>query len=106
MSTPAEKTIVPEGFAPDTPHGGDEAVPEHLRAATSRLQFPPSYVVVGFYRLLSDSKLRVPAWQKCKHGFARGVAVGLVWVSASWPCARSLRGGRGARKSSRSHCRV
>ena len=106
MSTPTEKTIVPGGFAPDTPHGGDEAVPEHLRAATSRLQFPPSYVVVGFYRLLSDSKLRVPAWQKCKHGFARGVAVGLVWVSAGWPRARSLHEGRETWKWSRSHYRA
>ena len=45
-----------------------------------RLSFPPSYVVVGVYRLLSDKNLYVPAWQKCKHGFLRGAVIGLGWV--------------------------
>lgn len=46
-----------------------------------RLEFPPSYVVVGAYRLISDGSLRGPIWKKCKHGVARGGAVGLGWVS-------------------------
>ena len=79
--TPATPPV-PGGFGRDTPPSPySEDVPKNLRAATSRLQFPPSYVVVGFYRLVSDSKLRVPAWQKCKHGFVRGATVGIIWVS-------------------------
>ena len=65
-----------------SPYAVDENIPVNLRRATHRLQFPPSYVAVGFYRLLSDPKLRVPAWNKCKHGFMRGATVGLVWVSS------------------------
>ena len=83
MATPADKPVVPGGFTADSPSPSpyNQDVPESLRRATSRLQFPPSYVVVGFYRLVTDSKLRVPAWQKCKHGFVRGASVGLIWVS-------------------------
>ena len=83
---PAEKPIIPGGFAAgDTPSPYSEDVPENLRRATSRLQFPPSYVVVGFYRLITDRNLRVPAWNKCKHGFVRGASVGLIWVSIVSP---------------------
>ena len=46
-----------------------------------RLGFPPVYVVVGAYRLLTDKNLYVPMWEKCKHGFVRGAIVGLGWVS-------------------------
>lgn len=60
-----------------------DQIPPELRASTSRLSFPPSYVVVGVYRLLSDKTLYVPAWKKCQHGFVRGATVGLVWVSPS-----------------------
>ncbi|KAJ6631553.1 hypothetical protein B0H10DRAFT_1772935 [Mycena sp. CBHHK59/15] len=55
-------------------------VPSSLVRATSRLQFPPSYVIVGVYRLFTDKHLFVPAWQKCKHGAQRGAVVGLVWT--------------------------
>ena len=47
-----------------------------------RIAFPPIYVVVGVYRLLTDPNLYVPTWEKCKHGFVRGAVVGLGWVSA------------------------
>ena len=57
-----------------------ENVPGSLQRATLRLEFPPSYVVVGAYRLLSDKSLFVPIWQKCRNGFMRGAAVGGVWV--------------------------
>ena len=56
-------------------------VPPKLERAYSRLLFPPSYVVVGVYRLLSDEALYIPAWNKCKHGVVRGATVGFVWVS-------------------------
>jgi hypothetical protein len=57
-----------------------ESVPGTLQRAALRLEFPPSYVVVGAYRLLSDKSLFVPIWQKCRNGFLRGVTVGGVWV--------------------------
>ncbi|KAJ7188757.1 hypothetical protein C8R46DRAFT_877042 [Mycena filopes] len=55
-------------------------IPPSLIRANSRLQFPPSYVVVGVYRLFTDKLLYVPAWQKCQHGVQRGAVVGLVWT--------------------------
>lgn len=58
-----------------------EDLPPELRASTSRLNFTPSYVVVGVYRLFTDKSLYIPAWKKCQHGVVRGVSVGLVWVS-------------------------
>jgi hypothetical protein len=58
----------------------EEQVPDNLARATNRLQFPPSYVVVGVYRLFTDKALLVPAWQKCRNGTIRGATVGLVWV--------------------------
>ena len=82
-ATMDDKAVVPGGYSGgDVPSPYTEDVPENLRRATGRLQFPPSYVVVGFYRLITDRNLRVPAWQKCKHGFVRGATVGLIWVSS------------------------
>ena len=57
-----------------------EAVPAALERATDRLEFPPSYVVVGIYRLFTDKTLLVPTWKKCEHATIRGLGVGLVWV--------------------------
>ena len=65
-----------ESFAPHLTN-----VPSALERATLRLEFPPSYVVVGVYRLATDKSLHVPIWNKCKHGFIRGLAVGAGWVS-------------------------
>jgi hypothetical protein len=55
-------------------------IPDSLQRATQRLGFPPSYVVVGVYRLVFDKALFSPVWQMCRSGFLRGVAVGGVWV--------------------------
>ena len=58
----------------------NENIPGSLQHAALRLEFSPSYIIVGAYRLLSDRSLLVPIWQKCRNGFVRGVAVGGVWV--------------------------
>jgi hypothetical protein len=55
-------------------------IPDSLRSATQRLGFPPSYVVVGVYRLLLDKALFSPVWQNCRSGFWKSVVVGSVWV--------------------------
>ncbi|KDQ58230.1 hypothetical protein JAAARDRAFT_35040 [Jaapia argillacea MUCL 33604] len=60
------------------PHDHDHPI-SSLSRADARLQFPPSYVIVGVYRLCTDKNLYVPAWQKCKHGIVRGLAVGGIW---------------------------
>ncbi|KAH9851692.1 hypothetical protein C2E23DRAFT_780206 [Lenzites betulinus] len=89
---PAEKAaVVPGAYSGgDTPTPYTEDVPSNLRRATSRLQFPPSYVVVGFYRLVTDRNLYVPAWQKCKHGFVRGATVAIVWGVGSFKIQRKF----------------
>lgn len=61
----------------------DNPVPTQLARATRRLEFPPSYVVVGAYRLLSDQTLLRPSWDKCKHATRRGAIVGAIWVRNS-----------------------
>jgi hypothetical protein len=58
-------------------------VPPSLERAYARLLFPPSYVVVGAYRMMTDKNLYGPAWTKCRNGFIRGATVGFVWVSTS-----------------------
>ena len=78
----ANTPVVPGDFGNDVRAGEIENIPKNLQASTSRLQFPPSYVVVGVYRLLSDKSLRIAAWKKCEHGAVRGATVALIWVSA------------------------
>ncbi|KAF8263792.1 hypothetical protein EI94DRAFT_1739992 [Lactarius quietus] len=68
----------------------NEGVPGSLQRATLRLEFPPSYVVVGAYRLLSDKSLFVPIWQKCRSGVLRGLAVGGVWSFLTFSIQRGL----------------
>ena len=58
----------------------DRDVPHHLARATFRMDFPPSYVIVGVYRLCTDKNLYKPAWDKCRHAARRGAIVGVVWV--------------------------
>ncbi|KAF5373597.1 hypothetical protein D9758_000886 [Tetrapyrgos nigripes] len=70
----------------------EEQVPDNLVRATHRLQFPPSYVVVGVYRLFTDKALFVPAWQKCKNGTIRGTVVGLVWTFFTFGLQRRFIG--------------
>ncbi|KAJ2930310.1 hypothetical protein H1R20_g6757, partial [Candolleomyces eurysporus] len=48
------------------------------------MEFPPSYVLVGIYRLFTDKGVYKPAWDKCKHGARRGAIVGLVWVALTF----------------------
>ncbi|KAI9566343.1 hypothetical protein HD554DRAFT_2025659 [Boletus coccyginus] len=63
---------------------GSGSVPANLQRATFRLHFPPSYVVVGVYRLCTDRLLYKPAWDKCKHGVQRGLVVGFVWTCLTY----------------------
>lgn len=67
-------------FAGESAH---HHVPQQLKRATIRLEFPPSYVLVGVYRLFTDKNLYIPAWDKCRHGTRRGAIVGAIWVSGS-----------------------
>ncbi|KAF9523084.1 hypothetical protein CPB83DRAFT_776047 [Crepidotus variabilis] len=55
-------------------------VPPQLARATMRLEFSPSYVLVGVYRLFTDKLLYIPAWDKCKHAAQRGAVVGAAWA--------------------------
>ncbi|KZW02814.1 hypothetical protein EXIGLDRAFT_601302 [Exidia glandulosa HHB12029] len=55
-----------------------------------RLSFPPSYCLVGVYRLLHDPTLRSPIWDKCKHGVVRGGIVGLVWATFTWKAQKTF----------------
>ncbi|KAF8636768.1 hypothetical protein AX16_010971 [Volvariella volvacea WC 439] len=57
-----------------------ERVPPQLRRASFRLHFPPSYALVGVYRLFTDKLLYKPAWDKCRHGARRGAIVGAIWT--------------------------
>jgi hypothetical protein len=57
-----------------------EHVPPNLARAALRLEFPPSYVFVGVYRLFTDKNLYGPAWDKCKHATRRGAIVGSIWA--------------------------
>lgn len=50
----------------------------HVRE--TRLQFPPSYALVGVYRLVTDPNLYRPIWAKVQHGTRRGMIVGFSWV--------------------------
>jgi hypothetical protein len=44
------------------------------------MEFPPSYALVGVYRLFTDKLLYKPAWDKCKHATQRGAVVGAIWA--------------------------
>ena len=57
-----------------------EHVPATLERAANRLSFPPSYIVVGAYRLITDKSILVPVWKKSQHGVVRGLGIGAAWV--------------------------
>jgi hypothetical protein len=85
MSQSVHRLDMDENFFMRSPSEGsgpskDVNFPDSLQRATQRLGFPPSYVVVGVYRLVSDKALFSPVWQRCRSGFLRGVAIGSVWV--------------------------
>ncbi|KAF4563338.1 hypothetical protein EYR40_006939 [Pleurotus pulmonarius] len=67
-------------FEKSTTQSGLENVPKSLKSATMRMKFPPSYVIVGVYRLCTDKLLYKPAWDKCRHGARRGIIAGLIWA--------------------------
>jgi len=48
------------------------------------LHFPPSYTLVGLYRLLADPFIREPVLDKVKHAFLRGVVVSTIYSITSW----------------------
>lgn len=55
-------------------------IPSNLARAVTRMEFPPSYIVVGVYRLFTDKTLYKPVWDKCKHGTQRGGIIAIAWV--------------------------
>lgn len=48
------------------------------------LHLPPSYTLVGAYRLLTDPSIRKPVLDKIKHASIRGILVGAVYTVVSW----------------------
>jgi len=64
--------------------------PPELERASRRLQFSPSYVIVGIYRLVTDKSLYGPAWDKCKHGTQRGLVAGFLWTCVSFHIQRKF----------------
>jgi len=58
----------------------NQHVPPNLARANLRLEFPPSYILVGVYRLFTDPNLYKPAWDKCRHATRRGAIVAAGWV--------------------------
>ncbi|PPQ76580.1 hypothetical protein CVT26_012820 [Gymnopilus dilepis] len=65
-----------------------EHVPATLKRATLRMEFPPSYALVGVYRLCTDKQLYKPAWDKCKHATQRGAVVGAIWAFLTFSIQR------------------
>ncbi|KDR86127.1 hypothetical protein GALMADRAFT_219127 [Galerina marginata CBS 339.88] len=65
-----------------------EHVPAALQRATMRMQFPPSYALVGVYRLFTDKLLYKPAWDKCRHATQRGAIVGGIWALLTFSIQR------------------
>lgn len=80
---------IPGEYGEKTSSSGDN-VPLSLYRTTMRLEFPPSYVGVGIYRLCTDRALRIAAWDKCKHGARRGAIVGLIWTCLTYPIQKRL----------------
>jgi hypothetical protein len=70
--------------------GAHHHVPQQLKRATIRLEFPPSYVLVGVYRLFTDSNLYKPAWDKCRHATQRGAIVGAIWTVLTFSIQRKF----------------
>lgn len=67
-------------FYDKTTNMKSSTAPQDLSRASMRMQLPPSYVVVGAYRLLTDQKLLKPTWDKCRHATRRGAIVGGIWA--------------------------
>ncbi|BGP38870.1 hypothetical protein JCM10449v2_002808 [Rhodotorula kratochvilovae] len=52
------------------------------------LAFPPSYCVVGAYRLLTDSQLYLPIWRRSRKSLQRALVVAVPAALASFPLTR------------------
>ncbi|TCD66516.1 hypothetical protein EIP91_001292 [Steccherinum ochraceum] len=68
----------------------NKPIPANLQRSSARLQFPPSYVVIGVYRLFTDERLYKPVWDKCRHGVKRGLTVGVVWAGMTFHIQRKF----------------
>ena len=55
-------------------------LPPNLSTAAFRLNFPPSYVFVGVYRLSTERTLYGPVWDNCTHDTRREAIVGSIWA--------------------------
>ena len=84
--TDFEEIQSPGAFHESAQNHPEDLGPPELERASRRLSFPPSYVVVGIYRLINDKSLLKAAWDKCRHGTQRGLAVGFVWVCPLESC--------------------
>lgn len=51
---------------------------------TELLALPPSYTLVGLYRLLTDPSIREPVLAKVKHAAVRGAVVGAAYATLGW----------------------
>ncbi|KAF8323956.1 hypothetical protein DL93DRAFT_2070105 [Clavulina sp. PMI_390] len=54
------------------------------------LLFTPAYCIVGVYRLLTDPNIRVPVWDKLRHGARRGAIVGAIWAVTTFGIQRTF----------------
>jgi hypothetical protein len=80
VTSPNGEPASAEGLPGSFPEVITDLGPPELERASRRLQFSPSYVIVGIYRLVTDKSLYGPAWDKCKHGTQRGLVAGFLWV--------------------------
>ncbi|KZS93285.1 hypothetical protein SISNIDRAFT_454431 [Sistotremastrum niveocremeum HHB9708] len=62
----------------------------HASLRQSRLNFPPTYIIVGVYRLVTTKSLYVPIWDKCRHGVQRGVIVAAIWTGLTFNIQRAF----------------
>ncbi|GAA5879444.1 hypothetical protein JCM8547_008146 [Rhodosporidiobolus lusitaniae] len=52
------------------------------------LPFPPSYCVVGAYRLVHDRSLLYPLWQRCEKGLKRAAVLAVPYAVVALPLTR------------------
>ncbi|KAH8099886.1 hypothetical protein BXZ70DRAFT_941695 [Cristinia sonorae] len=90
MSSPLPGSLDSPPPAPSPSILDQRPVPSNLERAAARLRFPPSYVVVGVYRLFTDEHFYKPVWDKCRHGVRRGMTVGVVWVALTFHIQRKF----------------
>ncbi|GAA5900318.1 hypothetical protein JCM6882_002305 [Rhodosporidiobolus microsporus] len=52
------------------------------------LPFPPSYCLVGAYRLIHDRRLLVPLWNRCEKGLKRAAILAVPYTLIALPLTR------------------